>query len=789
MKQFLRLFIFLDIILLSLVKLTAQDLYQPNILSVKQDDRAATLYWNSKTDTYHSQYDPDKNKGIYGYLIEWGKVGEGYVNRQVTPYRSFMVQPLEPGEIYQARVYNMDAYGKLSSPSTAISFQHSSARVDVMRAKLNGFFDDFNQPMGPFSERDWNQAYSGCMEVGTVSQHINNQYHAHNVIKSGACDRGVASSRLRHVFDFRDRTGTIEFDTDGSKLGRQLWYLDLSPANRKRDLSGHTSLDLDGGGPGADPAYLLRFQESGDKFFVALGNAEGQLIKLPNQYQNGACGNGLEFCNGENLSPLMNVRRRYRILLSKETVKVFINEILVVDASLQTDFTPDGLPYEEAQINWLFFSYNTTKENIPAAMIHWDNFGIDAPFGYQQSAVIHNYTDGKLGTEVPRTGNDPSAGMVALNASPATAVVPIPDQLTDTDGQSPLKTELMFTLQGGVYSWSAQDKVVVNGNEYLLPQPGSLIQNLAEEELIAPFRPYSVVLDIDPTHLTQGDNQIDFALNNGRILNVHIELTFPSDKAPSYTEPMGIFDSHMSDLMAFKQKIAVGPGIKFDVVDAVETWQDEFERVPTESGGLAALRKKASITGATLAVKISGNSDAQLASTGKAKGITHYEILLDDVVVQTIRVDTDHAVAAFVHKTEVDISGLMNGEHELFVRAYDVDGGLSVADYFQAAAYPARPIPIIFTVEGSTVSIDPSLDEKIRLYPNPTEGQTLLKWEPVLGIQKVMLTDVWGKLIDQQQVDANKNEVLLDIEGASGIYFVRVITHDQSTYTFKLSKQ
>ena len=144
-----------------------------------------------------------------------------------------MVQPLEPGEIYQARVYNMDAYGKLSSPSTAISFQHSSTRVDVMRAKLNGFFDDFNQPMGPFSEKDWNQAYSGCLEVGNVSQHINNQYHAHNVIKSGACDRGVASSRLRHVFDFRDRTGTIEYDTDGSKLGRQFWYLDLSPADRK----------------------------------------------------------------------------------------------------------------------------------------------------------------------------------------------------------------------------------------------------------------------------------------------------------------------------------------------------------------------------------------------------------------------------------------------------------------------------------------------------------------------------------------------------------------------------
>ncbi|MEM7513762.1 MAG: T9SS type A sorting domain-containing protein, partial [Bacteroidota bacterium] len=283
-------------------------------------------------------------------------------------------------------------------------------------------------------------------------------------------------------------------------------------------------------------------------------------------------------------------------------------------------------------------------------------------------------------------------------------------------------------------------------------------------------------------------NQLDFALNNGRILNVHIELTFPREEAPSYTEPMGIFDSHMSDLMAFKQKVEVGPGIKFDVVDAVETWQDEFERVPTETGGLAALRKKTSVSGATLAVKISGNSNAQLASTGKAKGITHYEILIDEEVVQSVRVDEDQALAAFVHEKGVDISGLANGEHELFVRAYDVDGGISVADYFQAAAYPARPIPVIFTVEGSTVSIDPALGEKISLYPNPSEGKSVLTWDQALGIEKIVITDVWGKLIDQQQVVPSKNELLIDIEGATGIYFVKVVTQDELTHVFKLSK-
>lgn len=789
MHQLLRLLLLLDLILLSLTGMIAQDVYQPSILSVKQDDRVATLFWNSKMDTYQANYDPDKQKGIYSYLVEWGTVEEGFIHREVTPYRSFMVQPLEPGKIYQARIYNIDVYGKLSVPSAAVSFQHSSARVEVMRAKLNGFFDDFNRSMGPFSERDWNQAYSGCMEVGSASQHINDQYHAHNVIKSGACDRGVASSRLRHVFDFTGRTGTIEFDTDGSKLGRQFWYLDLTPANRKRDLSGHTSLDNTEEDPGADPAYLLRFQETGDRFTIALANDEGKLLLLPNQYQNGACGAALEFCSGENLTPVPNVRRRYRILLSKTRVQAFINDVLVVDASLQTGYTPEGLPYEEAQINWLFFSYNTTKENIPAAMIHWDNFGIDAPFGYQQETVIHNYTDGELGTSVARTGNDPSAGMVGRLTAPATTTVPIPDPLKDVGGNDPLKAELMFTIQGGEYEWTAQDEVLLNGNTYALPKPSSNVSAISQDLLVNSFKPFSVVLDIDPSELVQGDNQLSFSLNNGRVLNVHIELSFPKDQDPAYTEPMEIFSSYMQDLMAFKQNISVGPGILFSQVNAIEVWQDEFQEILDTDGKLVALKKQLPVEGASLPVVISANSMAQLASTGHAKGITHYEILLNGEVIETVRVDEEHPVAAFMHESTVDISGLPNGEHELFVRAYDIEGTLSVADYFLANAYPVRPIPIRFTVTGSTVSVSPSLESEIEIFPNPTEGKVVLKNPGRMFIESLSVYDIQGRLLRQDALTSGVSEIAVEIQGETGIYLLRVETKDHGIFTAKLVKQ
>jgi hypothetical protein len=55
----------------------AQSIPVPTIIEVKEDDRVATIYWNSKTNTYAVNWDPDKQVGIYSYLIEWGKVSEG----------------------------------------------------------------------------------------------------------------------------------------------------------------------------------------------------------------------------------------------------------------------------------------------------------------------------------------------------------------------------------------------------------------------------------------------------------------------------------------------------------------------------------------------------------------------------------------------------------------------------------------------------------------------------------------------------------------------------------------
>ncbi len=153
------------------ISIYGQIIESPTILQIQEDDRVATISWNSLTTIYDDEYDPDKQNGIYSYRIEWGPVSQGFIHSAVTPYRSHMIQPLEPNVDYQARVYALDAYGNASDYTETSIINHDPTRVNDMRQRLNGFFDDMNDPMGPFNEKDWNQSYSGCMGMGKVSQH------------------------------------------------------------------------------------------------------------------------------------------------------------------------------------------------------------------------------------------------------------------------------------------------------------------------------------------------------------------------------------------------------------------------------------------------------------------------------------------------------------------------------------------------------------------------------------------------------------------------------------------
>lgn len=756
---------------------------RPEILEVLEDDRVATIYWNSKTDSN----DADQDKGIFSYLVEWGPVEEGFIYNAITPYRVHMCQALEPGVNYQARIYALDTLGRKSLASEYVNFQHDDAKVKDMRSRLNGFFDDFNESRGGFEERNWNQSYTGCMQIGKVSQHINDQYHGHNVIASGYCDRAAASSRVRYPFDFENRTGVIEFDLDGSQRGRQFWYLDLLPFERKRDLTGHIDIGIsDPDGP-ADPPHLLRIAQIGNNIEVQIADDQGRLFVLADQYRDDACGSITAFCEGENLDAFINVRKHWRIELSKTDIRIFINGIKVVDGNLVTDDTPEGLAFETAQVNWLLFSYNTIKDNYEVSMIHWDNFGFDAPEGYQQNTVIHNYTDGELGTRTGRTGNDFSVGSVSSIEEPALFNIPIPDQILDQNGQPPIKADLMFTIQGSDYEWLEEEFISVNGRQYSHPEPSSENPDLEVSDIVQTLRPYSAVLALDPADLIEGNNEINFHLNNPRLLNVHIELEYPIESAPNFTPPMEIFSDHMSELMGFREFAnQVGPGIVFRTIGETPFWTLESEYFPEPD--IQRWYIYEAPVSETLDLDIIANSEVQLAATGKVSGINYYEIWIDKEVVRTIRVDEESPVAAFRHRVTLDVSDLENGQHELYIQAYDVNGNPSLFDAFSANATSGLYMPTIFNVDNVISSSDEfAFDKILEVYPNPTDSRLQISGN--LSDFHVYLTDVNGKTMARfQSLDS---DLTIDLSNhPDGLYCIHALNkHNGSNQIFKIVKQ
>jgi len=764
----------------------AQSITTPTIIDVHEDDRAATIFWNSKTAVYDFRYDSDKQQGIYSYKIEWGPVSEGFTHSSITPYRAFMCQPLEPGVTYQAKVYALDTLGRQSQASSTISFQHDATKVNDMRTRLNGFFDDFNLPMGAFEERDWNQSYSGCMAIGRVSQHINNQFHAHNVVASNHCDRGAASSRVRHPFDFTDRTGVIEFDLDGSQKGRQFWYLDLTPFSRKRDLTGHADL-VSTDSEMADPPFMLRIAELTSTIRVQLADQEGRLYELPNMFENGACGNSMEYCDGENLAPLINVRKHWRIELSKTALKIFINGIKVVDGSLVTEYSPNGLEFEVAQVNWLTFSYNTGKENFVLSMIHWDNFGFDAPSTYTQQSVIHNYTDGELGSETDQTGNEFSVGKVAGLTSPAISQINIPDNILDLNGNAPISAALMFTMQGNDYQWSNVETIVLNGVSYDYPEPLGVNPNILPSQLINTHRPYSAILDVDPADLLTGINTIEYYLNNPRLLNIHIELEYPINAAPAYTPPHEVYDDHVSKLMGFWQAAnTAGPGIVFNAINQTPFWTLEYESNP--SPDIDRWYVYEDPVSEVLSLSILANSQAQLAATGEVAGIEYYEIWLDKQVVKTIYVNEDSEIAAFKHDIELDLTPFSNGIHELFVQAYDINGIASSFDAFLASAAPGEYLPTLIDIQNLTSAVDLLADDTgISLFPNPSAGEFQIKGD--LTDYQIHILDTNG--IIHEDISTSQPELRIQLDDLpAGLYLIQIVRNDNELLSLqKILKQ
>jgi hypothetical protein len=636
----------------------------PAGITVEQDDHNAILQWD---------FDPQNPNqplpaGVAGYKITWGPASTPSAFSKLTEERIIQLQPLENGQPYVAQVQSVDYLGHLSAPSALIHFTGDPARVDALRARMNGFFDDFNLPQGLPDERKWNAAYSRCNADWSNGFFINDQFHAHNTVFSGNCDRAQSISRPRAALDFSDNgTRTIVFDFDG-ELRRNIWYLDLVP--RLMDITGQ--VNIEDPQHAADPAGGLRFRQNEQDVAILAFRPDGVEQKLARINDV-----GLTTLADLGLKQVPNVRRHWEIHISRTQAEIWINGQRV----LATAPNAFHLTQDRYYLQWNVFAYNAAKANVPLVLVHWDNFGFDAPAGAVNTIVTHNYRLYNTGTDFTKAYGANSPAVKQLN---------IPDPVAGATAR-----RLMFTLQMDDYDWykwSPSDRVTVNGTSLAIPMPASSAQPPIElQTLVSTLSPYTVVLPLPEGVLRTGQNEIRFATAGSSVHNIHVELDFNRASEPAYTPPAQALSGAV-----LPQIRPVGPNAWIAKIGAAD--------VPIYDGNLNDAQNFNQQVGGVVPVAVEVHNNVALQSTGSNLGVRQVDLLVDGSTVASLRTDSGTPAPAVLATFSLDTRRLPNGVHELYVRAYDARCTPSMPDYFYTGGISGLYYPLHISVRNGAAA-------------------------------------------------------------------------------------
>jgi hypothetical protein len=465
--------------------------------------------------------------GCIGCLGDCGSPHKAAANARwlVTGNRRVQLQPLENGAPYLVRVERINALGEITSQPRLIAFDGGDgARVAALRASLT-YFDDFNLPAGAADEKLWNNASATSTDPRFNLFFINDQYHAHTLHGTrvdNTGDKSQTSQRFRKPL--RIEAGTrrrIVFDMDSPLSPRSVWYLDLNPV--RTDVTGHADFFDEEGALGL-PAGMLRFRAQFQSFSVSLIGMDGA------SHQIGSV--NMEEVGRQAVS---NVRRQFEAFVGTDGVEVRIDGRTVIDET----YAPYALAPGDYEPLWIGFGYNTSKDGVPYFLLHWDNFGFDGPV--VEPRTVHNYVSRIEGSDYAKANRG--------NGETPTYTIAVPDDLRPVSAGATAEAWLVFTYQMGDYSSHhlvAGDHVRLNGatNFALPPRVNNSLPVVPD--LLAWHVPSTVRVKIADlvqggiSPFVVGNNTFQFFAQNTGLINVHLEVLYPSGSAPSYTPPAAI---------------------------------------------------------------------------------------------------------------------------------------------------------------------------------------------------------------------------------------------------------
>jgi hypothetical protein len=617
----------------------------------------------------------------------------------VTGNRRVQIQPLDNDRDYVVSVQRLTARGRISSEPAVQTFPGGDGRrVAALRASLTGF-DDFNLPIGPADERNWNNAAMVSTDPRFNLFFINDQLHAHTLNGTRVDNTGDKSqSAQRFRKQIRIASGArrrIVFDMDSPLSPRSVWYLDLNPI--PTEVTGHASFFDEEGALGL-PAGILRLRAQFQTLSVSLVDLQGASHPIASV--------DMEEAGRQAIS---NVRRHFEASVGSDGIAIQIDGKTVIDAA----FAPYQLPPADYELLWVGFGYNTIKDAVPYFLLHWDNFGFDGPV--VDARTVHNYVTRIEGTDYQKSQR--------WNTQFPTFHVAIPDDLRPLVADARAEAWLVYTYQMGDYSSLSilpTDTVQVNGaTSYPLPPASNNTQptNPDAQGWGVPVTGRIKLGEIvagGSSPLRVGDNAFQFFADNAGILNLHVEVLYPPGSAPAYTPPSAL---HHFPLHAELPRL--GPPARLqrigdtDTGDAQHLGASNYTRIPV-SGTVPLNIEVGNRSWAGWAPQLMNMpvQSTEVWSTGGTAGIATLEVFLRPTGSaappgdRLLRLDTavDAPAPQGRYALSFDSRAWPNGDYDLFVLATTPSGLKSHPSYgnedylFDAAQLSGAYYPMPITI-------------------------------------------------------------------------------------------